>query len=236
MIYYQGTVVKILSEVIIPVSGVVVPVLVMVVKTLYSRWVEGRKNRRDSQFDKVSAEKRLATFRRINQLNNKDNITTFDLLAIKALYEGIGIRYPIAVSHKVLEYIATNNISFNDPAMNSFLRKIKLLEITDSGITQPSSKRKKARRDISVFAVIMIAAIIYGFFMSVPDLVVEMSGVAAVASFVVLFLAYFGMFVLVINALVNELYDIQYAKKFWQGFSPFINRPDTDNADSATGE
>ncbi|ALQ46928.1 MULTISPECIES: hypothetical protein [Raoultella] len=215
---------NILSEVIIPLSGVVFPAVVAFIRAVYNRWGEGRKLHRDSQFDKVNVEKRLATFRRIKQLKNKNDLTPFDLLAIKALYEGIGIRYPVTISHKILEYIASNNIDFNEPTLNSFLRMSRLLNVTDSGVTQPSSKRKKARREIVIFGGLMIAAIIYGFFMSVPDVVAEMSGAAAVACFVVLFLVYLAMFILIVSAVVNSLYDIQCAKKFWKTFSPFLNR------------
>lgn len=138
---------NILSEVIIPLSGVVFPAVVAFIRAVYNRWGEGRKLHRDSQFDKVNVEKRLATFRRINQLKNKNDLTPFDLLAIKALYEGIGIRYPVTISHKILEYIASNNIDFNEPTLNSFLRMSRLLNVTNSGVTQPSSKRKKALGD-----------------------------------------------------------------------------------------
>ncbi len=119
----------------------------------------------------------------------------------------------MTISHKILEYIASNNIDFNEPTLNSFLRMSRLLNVTDSGVTQPSSKRKKARREIVIFGGLMIAAIIYGFFMSVPDVVAEMSGAAAVACFVVLFLVYLAMFILIVSAVVNSLYDIQCAKK-----------------------
>lgn len=71
-----------------------------------------------------------------------------------------------------------------------------------------------------IFGGLMIAAIIYGFFMSVPDVVAEMSGAVAVACFVVLFLVYLAMFILIVSAVVNSLYDIRCAK-FWAGFHPF---------------
>ena len=59
--------------------------------------------------------------------------------------------------------------------------------------------------------------------MSVPDVVAEMSGAVAVACFVVLFLVYLAMFILIVSAVINSLYDIQCAKKFWKTFSPFLN-------------
>lgn len=67
----------------------------------------------------------------------------------------------------------------------------------------------------------MIAAIIYGFFMSVPDVVAEMSGAVAVACFVVLFLVYLAMFILIVSAVINSLYDIQCAKNSGRHFHPF---------------
>lgn len=214
---------NILPEVIIPLSGVVFPAVVAFIRAVYNRWVEGRNLHRDSQFDKVNMERRLAIFRRINQLKNKNDLTSFDLLAIKALYEGIGIRYPVAISHKILEYIASNNIDFNEPTLNSFLRMSRLINVTDSEVTQPSSKRKKARREIVIFGGVMIAAIIYAFFMSVPDIIAEMSGAAAVVCFVVLFLVYLAIFITIVSNVINSLYDIQCAKKFWKTFSPFLN-------------
>ena len=73
---------NILSEVIIPLSGVVFPAVVAFIRAVYNRWGEGRKLHRDSQFDKVNVEKRLATFRRINQLKNKkEMIDMFETLA-----------------------------------------------------------------------------------------------------------------------------------------------------------
>ena len=214
---------NILPEVIIPLSGVVFPAVVAFIRAVYNRWGEGRNLHRDSQFDKVNMERRLAIFRRINQLKNKNDLTSFDLLAIKALYEGIGIRYPVAISHKILEYIASNNIDFNEPTLNSFLRMSRLINVTDSEVTQPSSKRKKARREIVIFGGVMIAAIIYAFFMSVPDIIAEMSGAAAVVCFVVLFLVYLAIFITIVSNVINSLYDIQCAKKFWKTFSPFLN-------------
>jgi Na+-transporting methylmalonyl-CoA/oxaloacetate decarboxylase gamma subunit len=50
-----------------------------------------------------------------------------------------------------------------------------------------------------------------------------MSGAVAVACFVVLFLVYLAMFILIVSAVINSLYDIQCAKKFWKTFSPFLN-------------
>ena len=201
----------------------VFPAVVAFIRAVYNRWGEGRKFHRDSQFDKVNVEKRLATFRRINQLKNKNDLTPFDLLAIKALYEGIGIRYPVAISHKILEYIASNNIDFNEPTLNSFLRMSRLINVTDSEVTQPSSKRKKARLEIVILGGGVIAAIIYAFFMSVPDIIAEMSGAAAVVCFVVLFLVYLTFFITIVSNVINSLYDIQCAKKFWKTFSPFLN-------------
>jgi hypothetical protein len=54
---------------------VVFPAVVAFIRAVYNRWGEGRKLHRDSQFDKVNVEKRLATFRRINQLKNKNDLT-----------------------------------------------------------------------------------------------------------------------------------------------------------------
>jgi hypothetical protein len=67
---HQGIEVNILSEVIIPLSGVVFPAVVAFIRAVYNRWGKAELHR-DSQFDKVNVEKRLATFRRINQLKNK---------------------------------------------------------------------------------------------------------------------------------------------------------------------
>lgn len=208
-----------IKEIIIPLMTLLLPVLISVIKWWFSRWSKGQDNRRNHRFDAVSADKRISVLAHIERLRAKpqEGITQ---LQIKALYESIGIRLPVWIAHQLTEYLGKAPLPLTSPILNSFLRHV-LLCVVKNGVFSFSAERwKRQRRGLVGFLILSLAAIAYGFFVTVPPLGMSAPSAGNTFWFFFFLLTYLAMAIFVVAWSIDEWVSLNGAKAFWLIWQP----------------
>lgn len=209
------------SVFIMPILALVFPVLVRYVSHVSNQWREGRKIVFNSRFDTVNEEKRQRVLNELSQMDEesiKNNI--LNGLKRRALYRSIGLPYSDGICNSLLNYVFHNNIPFNDPALNCFLRTPELTSV-ENGFQQTHRKRQKRRWSTLVPGGIMLAVIGYGYIATMPAFLSE-KGMLFIM-FPIGSILYLGVLLFVIQFITESLWEIEMSKKIWRQFRHYLN-------------
>lgn len=145
------------------VKSVVLPVVASMFKPLVGymmKLISGPQITKRRRFNKISFEQKVGAIEKIGELNEKSS-TSYTLFQLKLLYEQIGINLPVWVSHKLIDFLAIENIRTQDDQLNSFLNNPSIAQYSTNGCILNKKVIWGTIVICLLFAVCAIAAIIY---------------------------------------------------------------------------
>lgn len=194
-------------------SGLVHPLLIPYIRYLSNQWCEGKKIVSSSQFDTVNEDKHQRVFNELLQMNDEKTVNnTLSGLKHRALYRIIGLPYSDEVCGNILSYVFHHDISFNDPALNCFLRTPELTSM-ENGFQQVHSKRQRRRWLTLISGAVMLVAIYYGYMSTVPVFLSQKGWLYII--FPIGSVLYLGVLLFVVRFIIESLRGVEMSKKFW---------------------
>lgn len=184
---------------------------------LFTAWYTRRRYIRNRWFSTVSDKKRLAAFTQIRELW-QEKIDDLTRAVIRAIYESIGLTYPIEMSRQIVDSLDKEGISYNDPRVNALLRCRYIMDIS-AKYAVFSDKKVASRKRVLLWFPFVILVIFCSGLLGVVQVT---STPVSAPVFVFSVWSYFMLWLWICSLSLNEWDTMNKAKLLWVQLSPHL--------------
>ncbi|VTM17254.1 Uncharacterised protein [Raoultella terrigena] len=174
-------------------------------------------------------EKRSKVLAAISGMMN-ERLTDAGKNTIKALYETIGMFYPLSINERLLTFLRDNSLSYDDRDFRSFI-KAPLVQGVESGSVSLYNVRYRRERKQRVLFSGISFLILFAAFMLFAGLAKNSTGPEK-TFFIVMAMAFYLLNFAFVFFIMNEFERSRRARQFYKKFAPWL-RQKIDQHDAA---
>ncbi|MGE0971521.1 hypothetical protein ACQFN5_18385 [Klebsiella sp. WOUb02] len=188
-------------------------------------------------FDIQPAEKMAVTEKRSKTLANiagmvNEKLTDASQNTIKALYETIGMYYPISINERLLTFLRENSISYDDRDFRAFIKTPLSPGVQSASVSLYNVRYRKERKQRIVFSVICFL-ILFVTFMLFAGMAKSSAGPDK-TFFTVMAIVFYLLNFIFVFFIMNEFERFRRARQFYKKFAPWLKQKiHQEDADAA---